>query len=413
MSDGARRAVPAAAWLAALCLLAAACNGGAATTTSVTSTSMAPSTTTTTTLGRVELQVNDTPFLQEGDRGAYVEALQFYLICTGHERLTADGPAITVDGSFGPITADAVAYYQAELRRIPSGDPDEETFAQMARDCSEERPVAFPDRQGVVAVGGNVTPGDDEILNLEGVQGRVITLVVSEGDIQATLEKADGSRVQQVGLGGGWSGKLASDSEYRLRVTAAQTVSYALNIQVARPRFINLDFGRMRLAADGFGILTFGDDAERVIQRLQAILGDPTEDSGWATGDAGGRTCLGSNRHLSWIIQPADEGDQHPAVLDVHFGEDDTGAQTFAEYAYVSLDPQAVDAGAMDLSTAAGVTIGRTIAEFVEAYGQPDFLDGTSGMADAGGMMVGIATAGGEDLVWFVGSGEDGCEGYE
>ena len=67
----------------------------------------------------------------------------------------------------------------------------------------------------------------------------------------------------------------------------------------------------------------------------------------------------------------------------------------------------------MDLSTAGGVTIGRTIAEFVAVYGQPDFLDGTSGMAEAAGMMMGIATVGGEDLVWFVGAGEDGCEGYE
>jgi peptidoglycan hydrolase-like protein with peptidoglycan-binding domain len=411
MSDGGRRAVPAAALLAAISLFAAACDGGAATTTTVSSTSLA--TTTTTTLGRIELQANDTPFVQEGDTGAYVEALQFYLICTGHERLSADGPVITVDGRYGPITADAVAYYQAELRRIPSGDPDEETFAQMARDCREERSVAFPDRQGVVAVAGNVGPGDDEILALEGVQGRVITIVVSEGEIQATLETADGTRVQQISLGGGWSGKLPTDSDYRLRVTGAQTASYALNIQVARPRFVNIDFGRMRLAADGFGILAIGDDAERVIERLQAILGDPTEDSGWATGDAGGRTCLGSNRHLTWIIQPADEGDQHPAVLYVHFSDNDTGAQSFAEFAYVSRDPQAVDAGAMDLSTAGGVTIGRTIAEFVTAYGQPNFLDGTSGLANAGGMVMGIAPAGGEDLVWFVGSGEDGCEGYE
>jgi len=411
MSDGGRRAFPAAALLAALSLFAAACDGGAATTTAVTSTSLVA--TTTTTLGRIELQANDTPFVQEGDTGAYVEALQFYLICTGHERLSADGPVISVDGRYGPITADAVAYYQAELRRIPSGDPDEETFAQLARDCREERSVAFPEGQGVVAAAGNVGPGDDEIFALEGVQGRVITIVVSEGEIQAVLETADGTVVQQVSLGGGWSGKLPTDSDYRLRVTGSLAVSYALDIQVARPRFVNIDFGRMALAADGFGILAIGDDAERVIERLQSILGDPTEDSGWATGDAGSRTCLGSNRHLAWIIQPADEGDQHPAVLYVHFSDNDTGAQTFAEYAYVSLDPQAVDAGVMDLSTAGGVTIGRTIAEFVAAYGQPNFLDGTSGMANAGGMVMGIAPAGGEDLVWFVGSGEDGCEGYE
>jgi peptidoglycan hydrolase-like protein with peptidoglycan-binding domain len=412
MSDGGRGAVPAAVLLAVFCIVAAGCTGEeATTTTAVSSTSLA--TTTTTTLGRIELQANGPPFLREGNTGAYVEALQFYLICTGHERLSAEGPVITVDGNYGPITADAVAYYQAELRRIPSGDPDEETFAQLARDCREERSVAFPGRQGVAAVAGNVAPGDDEIFALDGVQGRVITIVVSEGEIQATLETADGTRVQQVSLGGGWSGKLPTDSEYRLRVTGTQAVSYLLAIQAARPRFVNIDFGRMSLAADGFGIVALGDDAERVIERLQSILGDPATDSGWATGDAGGRTCLGSNRHLVWVIQPAEAGDRHPAVLYVHFSDDDTGAQTLAEYAYVSLDPQAVDAGAMNLSTASGVTIGRTIAEFVAAYGQPNFRDGTSGMAEAAGMLIGIAQSGGEDLVWFVGAGEDGCQGYE
>lgn len=408
--SGRRRAFPAVA-LAAAAVLLAACGGGAAPTTTIASTTLA--TTTTTTLGRVQLEPNGPPFLQQGDSGAYVEALQFYLICTGHDRIDEEAPVITVDGSYGPITRDAVAYYQAQLRRVPSGNPDEETFAQLARDCAEERPVVFPNHQGVVAVAGNVSPGDEEILNLEGVQGRVVTIVVSTGDIQAVLETTEGARVQQVSLGGGWSGKLATDTDYRLRVTGAQTVSYALDVQVARPRFIDIDFGRMRLAADGFGIVSLGDDAERVIERLQVILGEPALDSGWATGDADGRTCLGSNRHLTWIVQPADEGDQHPAVLYVHFTEEDAAGRAFSEYAYVSLDPQAVDAGAMDLSTAGGVTIGRTIAEFVAVYGQPNFVDGTSGMASAGGMMIGIEPSGGEELVWFVGAGADGCEGYE
>jgi hypothetical protein len=34
-------------------------------------------------------------------------------------------------------------------------------------------------------------------------------------------------------------------------------------------------------------------------------------------------------------------------------------------------------------------------------------------LSPAAGMMMAIASVGGEDLVWFVGAGEDGCEGYE
>ncbi len=39
--------------------------------------------------------------------------------------------------------------------------------------------------------------------------------------------------------------------------------------------------------------------------------------------------------------------------------------------------------------------------------------DGSSGLAYGGGMLMGIAPAGDEDLVWYIGAGEDGCEGYE
>ena len=309
MTDRRTRAVPAAVLAVALSVLAAACNGGVATTTTVTSTSLA--TTTTTTMGRIELEANGAPFLQEGDAGAYVQALQFYLVCTGHERLIADGPAVTVDGNFGPITADAVAYYQAELRRIPSGDPDEETFAQLARDCREERSVAFPDRQGDDGGGGqrrarrrrDHRPGG-------GRREGCITIVVTEGEIQAALETTDGTRVQQISPGGGMVGEAA----HRRRVPPAGDGGRGrflpFDIGVARPRFVNIDFGNMRLAADGFGILSLGDDAERVIAALQAILGDPGRGlPGGLPATRAVAVCPGSNRHLTWVIQPAEEGD--------------------------------------------------------------------------------------------------------
>jgi peptidoglycan hydrolase-like protein with peptidoglycan-binding domain len=410
MSVGGRRGFLAAILAATLSLGAAACSGsGGATTT----TEPATSSTTSTTSARITLEENGPVYLKEGDRGAAVEALQFYLVCTGHGQIGTDGAEITVDGIFGPMTAEAVAWYQAELRRMPSGSPDEETFASLARDCSEPRLVSFPQHQGTTKIAGNVAPGDDEIIDLEGVQGRVLTVTVGEGDVSAILEQTDGTRVQQVTLGGGWSGKLPTDADYQIRVTAAEPISYSLDLSVARPRFINIDFGRMRLVQDGFGILTFGDDAERVIGRLEDLLGSPNVDTGWATGDAGGRTCTGNNRHLTWIIQPADSGDNYPAVLYVHFSDVDTGSQAFAEYAYVSLDPQAVDAGAMDLATTAGISIGLSVADFATAYGQPNYLSGSSEMAYGGGVLFGFEPAGDEQLISFIGSGADGCDGYQ
>ena len=58
--------------------------------------------------------------------------------------------------------------------------------------------------------------------------------------------------------------------------SAAEAASYALDLGVARPRYINIDFARMRLESDGFGILAFGDDAERhrrCLQRIAALGG--------------------------------------------------------------------------------------------------------------------------------------------
>src|SRR3989304_4359566 len=66
--------------------------------------------------GRITLLPNSTPFILQGTTGPYVEALQFYLVCTGHDEPTP-GATVSVGGNYGPITADAVASYQAELRR--------------------------------------------------------------------------------------------------------------------------------------------------------------------------------------------------------------------------------------------------------------------------------------------------------
>ena len=354
------------------------------------------------------------PSWLQGDTGSYVEALQFYLVCTGHGQLTADGPAITVDGQFGPMTADAVAWYQAELRRMPTGDPDEATFAQLARDCTEARLVSFPDREGTVRVAGNTAPGDEELIDLDGVQGRVLTIVVVEGDVQVGLERADGTRVEQITLGGGWQGKLPTDSEYRLRVTAAEAVSFALDLGVARPALhqhrlsATCAWPPTGSASSPSATTPSGSSAACRTSwesRRRTPAGRPATP---ASAPAPGAT--GTSPGSSSRPRPAPS---IPAVLYVHFSDVDTGSQAFAEYAYVSLDPQAVDAGVMDLATAGGISIGHTVDDFAEVYGQPNFTDGTSGLALAGGMLFGFSTEGEEHLVWSIGAGEDGCDGYE
>jgi len=163
----------------ACALVAGGCTGDSALAPSTSTTVVATTllATTTTTLGEfIELQPNGPAIATEGDRNEYVEALQFLLVCTGHERITEDGPAVTVDGVFGPITSAMVAYLQAEMRRIPSGSPDEETFASLARRCGATRTIEFTDDSNDRKVAGNVTPGDDDLFIIEGEAGRTLTV---------------------------------------------------------------------------------------------------------------------------------------------------------------------------------------------------------------------------------------------
>ena len=81
--------------IAGLALLASACTAGAVPTTTTT---IAPQVTTTTTPGgRITLTANGPTFIVEGTKDdPYVEALQFYLVCSGFEQPSADQGAVTV-----------------------------------------------------------------------------------------------------------------------------------------------------------------------------------------------------------------------------------------------------------------------------------------------------------------------------
>ncbi len=405
-----RRIFPAVG--AALALVAAACSGEAAPTTVPTTTTS----TTTTTLGDViTLEQNGPAFVIQGQRGAYVEALQHYLVCDGYGEPVPGEGTVSVDGVYGPITGRAVAYVQASLRRVPSGNPDEGTFAMLARECSEDRGLVFTDRDTMQQIAGNVADEDDEVFALSGVEGRVFSIVVSEGEVEVTIEREDGNQVRYLGPGGSWAGQLPSESNYSIRVSATAPTSYLVDVEAARPHVVNVDFGDMYLGpgSGGIGIAAFGDDADDVIALLTQLLGEPSADTDWQTGDAGGLTCRGTNRHLTWLIQAAESGSENPALLTIDFSDVADGTRVLAQYTYESDDPRAVDIGAMALATAEGVTIGRSRDEFVAIYGQPSFFDANRGLTWGGGIVFGItAIEEGENLIYYVSAGSDGCDDF-
>lgn len=399
--------------LGLLVLVTAACTASTlSTTTSSTTTTSEP--VATTVGGRITLLPNSTAFITEGETGPYVEALQFYLVCTGHDE-PSPGATVSVDGSYGPITADAVASYQAELRRVPSGDPDEETFASLARDCNQTRPFTFAEGAFTGEVGGNATTGDDETFEFAGAGGQVLTLEPAEGVVSITVFAADGSEVEATVDGTRIDVELKTPQAYTIRVSAITPTSYRLATQLRSPNVLVSDFGPMTLEADGIGIAVLGDDPVNTVAVIALLLGPPREDTGWESGVA---ACTGTNRHVSWLIQGDSAGDLHPAIFIADF-TDTGGTPYFSQFAYVSNDLAALDPIAGGLSTEDGLSIGSTYDAYTEVYGDPTFEDTERGLAHEGNLLFGIGIVGTADSpdgtasrIYYVGAGADGCPDF-
>lgn len=401
--------------LFALTLGASACTATSLPTT--TSTTTLPDITTTTAGGRITLEPNGATFIAQGTRGAYVEALQFYLVCTGHGEPT-EGAIVTVDGSFGPITATAVAWYQATLRRIPTGEPDEDTFATMARDCNDDRTITFPAGEVVTEIAGAVAPGDPEVFSFDGASGQILTLAVVEGQVTITVLGPDGAEVETTVEEGQVEAELVGATTYTVQVTSSTESTYLIRASVRSPNVVASEFGPMVLEPDGLGVAAFGDDEINTVAVIALVLGQPWDDSGWLEDEEG---CTGSNRHVTWLIQGDDPpGTDHPAFLVVDFTSTG-GAPYFSQYAYQSADLATLDPIAGGLATEEGISIGDTLADFADAYSNPTFFDTVRGLARFAGndMVVGMAisgTAADPDAdatrIWYVSAGADGCDDF-
>lgn len=394
-----------------LALVAMACSGETTPTTS-SSTTTAVSSTTSAPTDRVTLTPNDTAFIVEGTRGPYVEALQHYLVCTGHAQPSPGGGEVSVDGVFGPITADAVAYYQAALRRIPTGDPDEETFASLARDCDGERGIAFDDGEIVMEVAGNTAPGDEEVLTLAGQDGQVLSIAVTDGPVRIAVEGADGTTVDGSESEAGWEAQLPTTQDYHIRIGAEDSTSYLLTISSRSPNVVATEFGPMVLEPDGIAIADFGDAPDNTIAVVSLVLGSPFFDTDWQEGVPG---CTGTNRHVTWIIQADAEGQDHPAVLELDFS-DLGGEPFFAQYAYRSYDLASLDPIAQGLTTSEGVSLATDLETFTDIYGQVQFFDELRGLTRFEEEMVAGFELGDEPaerLAWYLGAGSDGCADFE
>jgi peptidoglycan hydrolase-like protein with peptidoglycan-binding domain len=393
--------------LAGFTLLVSACTTAAAPTTTTTTIA----TTTTQPSGRIILSANGPAFIFETQKGPYVEALQFYLVCTGHGQPSAEGGQVTIDGSFGPITADAVAYYQAELRLIPTGDPDEATFASLARDCRDDRTVNFPEGATSVEIAGSTAPGDEEVFIIDGREGQVLGMQTTEGLVEIDVVGIDGTVIESSNAAGPFEAEITTAQQYRIQISAANETSFKITVSTRSPNVLASDFGPMKLAPEGLAIADIGDDVENTIAVVALVLGPPFVDTGWQAGVPG---CTGTNRHLTWIIQAADGGENHPAVLQVDFA-DLGGTPFFAQYAYRSFDLVSLDPLARGLGTAEDFTLGSTLETFEDLYGDADFFDELRGLTEFEERMLagfGLGETAVDRQAWYIGAGADGCEDF-
>jgi hypothetical protein len=360
-----------------------------------TTTTTADTTTTTAAppVGRVPLEANGPPIASPGERGAYVEAIQFYLVCVGLAQPDPERPEVSIDGSFGPITAFVAAYYQAQLQRVPSGAPDDETFASMARECSDDRTLTFPVGESSVEIAGNAAPGDDETYAFAGLNGQVLRLTAVDGTVSIVVLDGGG---EEVGSGtGSVDAELPATGAYAIRISANAATTYRLTAEVRSPNLLVTEFGQMALQADGTALeqASFGSGAENAIAVMGLLLGVPFEDSDWRDDVA---ACPGTHRVVTWHIQAGLGNDEHPAVFTAYFAEV-SGVPSFLEYAYFTLDMQALDPLAQGLATAGGASIGTTLEQFLELEDYEDVTLGSGGTATVDdGVLITFAVSGGD-----------------
>jgi len=395
--------------LAVLALVVAACGDDDATTTvpddtGVTTTTAVEDGATTTTEGVEETTTTTTTtteaprppgaaFILKGETGSYVTALQVYLDCAGY------GPVV-IDGVFGDGTAGSVEEAQADEGKEATGEPDEETFANLSRECDRARDVVFASGATTAEVAGNAAPGDDEVFNLRVLEGQQMTVqVYSHGIVDVAIQGADGAVLHRPDGSTEIVVDVPTSQMYALRVSAGAPVSYSLAISVPPAEedtttTTEAQAAGFYLASDGFNEIDFGEGSGRAITTLTESFGPPSEDTDWFA-EAGSETypCAEQARVVTWLF-PGTEG-MMSTTLEVVFHDLFTDDPVFAQWRYYltwGYDDTQPESGF--LSTAHGLSAGDDYTEAV-SYGflLGGFEEPSEGLLD--GIRVSIATNGG------------------
>ncbi|MBA3802272.1 MAG: hypothetical protein H0X22_05130 [Acidimicrobiia bacterium] len=126
------------------------------------------------------------------------------------------------------------------------------------------------------------------------------------------------------------------------------------------------------LAADGVGVAAFGDELDAAVAAVTAILGEPTQDSGWVepfTISA----CPGTEyRRVSWGAFSLQFSDQSSKA---------DGRRHLFGYEYGEVGR--TDATPAGLVTAEGIGVGSTVAELKSVYPGVSVVAGEEGLSSS------------------------------
>lgn len=352
----------------ALALVVAACNGDdddAAPTTSSSTTLADDSSTTSSSVVVTTSTTTTTTTLPKGEILAVrddtdddkVASLQWLLNCNGYGDLT-------IDGAYGPATAEAVATAQTDLGRAVDGDRiDEDTFAELSRNCFETRRLE-PDDETIVVE--NAAPGDPAEFSIALEKDDRLTVTLLSGAGATAALRTDSGIVVPPNDDGTWT--IEATADHVIEVSSdLDPVTFSISITVEEGV---VALGQWILRTDGITYddtdLDIGDDADTVIDHIFDFLGHGVRDAyeefdtGWYEIEdpqsLGLRGILIENLAFLFFGPHSGEPDR-PETLDrIRYegpSEDAEGNPRPDDY----------------VTTAEGITVGDTLADLQSAYG--------------------------------------------
>jgi len=187
----------------------------------------------------------------------------------------------------------------------------------------------------------------------------------------------------------GFTADIQFAGSHTVRVNSADPLAYLVNIELP-PHYSSL-----LLQSTGLDLADFGDSPERAIDIVGAILGEPSNDTGW--NEAGGgcvrwrRVEWGDGELWLYFTDAGTDAAEQPTFRN-------EGVAHFAQWR-INLPPGGVT-NYPELATPSGLVVGSSAERVEEVYGDRVEIDGTF-VSIVDGIIIGELDEEGGTLQWM------------